>query len=245
MRTMRTILAATAALSLAACEPPLPNSTMAGPVVTTPAQAAAAREAQLTGRMTELENGAMPRPRPIDTSGPSSTQNEAERLAEETRAALGIGGTPPPLPTPLETSPPELDRNNPSISQEQDFAAVSAERDIEADAERLRAARERYRVVRPEELELERPADTGPNIFAYALNDARPVGTEGAFRRGFGASAGRAEQRCAAYTSEDKAQEAFLGGGGPERDRLGLDPDGDGNACGWDPAVVRNLVRSQ
>jgi hypothetical protein len=30
-----------------------------------------------------------------------------------------------------------------------------------------------------------------------------------------------------------------LSNGGPERDRLGLDPDGDGFACYWDPTPFR------
>ena len=120
-------------------------------------------------------------------------------------------------------------------------AAVSAQRDIAADAERLRAAREQYRVATP--TELRRPDETGPNVFGYALGPARPVGTQGAYGRGLGASQGRAVTRCATYSSVDRAQEEFLAAGGPERDRLGLDPDGDGNACAWDPAVVRNLVR--
>ena len=233
MRTMRTILAAGAALTLAACEPPLPDSTVAGAGFTTPTRGDAAREAELTGR------SAAPLPTPL--GGP---QSEAERLAADARAALGLPARPAPLPGALGGAT-ELDRDNPSISQEQNFDVVSAERDIQADAERLRAAREQYRVVQPEELDLERPEESGPNIFAYALNDAQPVGTEGAYRRGLGASASRAAQRCAGYASMDVAQEDFLSAGGPDRDRLGLDPDGDGNACSWDPAVVRNLVRSQ
>ena len=41
----------------------------------------------------------------------------------------------------------------------------------------------------------------------------------------------------------DQAQSAFLDSGGPEKDRKGLDPDGDGFACGWDPTPFRNAVR--
>ena len=32
---------------------------------------------------------------------------------------------------------------------------------------------------------------------------------------------------------------AFLEAGGPKRDRKGLDPDGDGFACAWDPRPFR------
>ena len=37
----------------------------------------------------------------------------------------------------------------------------------------------------------------------------------------------------------DLAQIEFLERGGPARDRLGLDPDGDGYACAWDPTPFR------
>jgi hypothetical protein len=38
----------------------------------------------------------------------------------------------------------------------------------------------------------------------------------------------------------DQAQSDFILAGGPQKDRKGMDPDGDGYACGWDPAVYRN-----
>jgi hypothetical protein len=40
------------------------------------------------------------------------------------------------------------------------------------------------------------------------------------------------------------AQIAFLERGGPKRDTLGLDPDGDGFACYWDPAPFRKAVNN-
>ena len=41
---------------------------------------------------------------------------------------------------------------------------------------------------------------------------------------------------CAAWPSPEAAQRAFLAQGGPQRDPLGLDPDGDGRVCGWTPS---------
>lgn len=38
---------------------------------------------------------------------------------------------------------------------------------------------------------------------------------------------------CAAFASSAAAQRAFESQGGPQRDPQGLDPDGDGRACGW------------
>ena len=43
---------------------------------------------------------------------------------------------------------------------------------------------------------------------------------------------------CAAYRTPIAAQRAFIAEGGPERDRLGLDPDGDGYACSYRPAAA-------
>lgn len=42
---------------------------------------------------------------------------------------------------------------------------------------------------------------------------------------------------CTAYATPRAAQAEFTARGGPERDPLGLDPDGDGNACGYRPGM--------
>ena len=39
------------------------------------------------------------------------------------------------------------------------------------------------------------------------------------------------------------AQAAFIARGGPAVDPLGLDPDGDGFVCGWDPAPYRAAAK--
>lgn len=239
MTRLPLLAAALAMLTISACAPPPPYSNAQGPGFDTPAQAALRRDAQLAGTA-PLQPYAPPGP----VTGGDFT--DAQTLANDTRTALGqpiYPGTSgfDPIAAPGPTFPVDLDRDNPSISQEQDFDVVSQERGIEADAERLRQARAQYQVVTP--TEIQRPADVGPNIFGYALNGSRPVGTSGAYGRGLIASAGRAAPKCATYSSADLAQGAFLTAGGPERDRLGLDPDGDGNACSWDPAVVRNLVQ--
>ncbi|WP_374289987.1 hypothetical protein [Paenirhodobacter enshiensis] len=46
-------------------------------------------------------------------------------------------------------------------------------------------------------------------------------------------------QACLKYRGPDLAQIAFVKAGGPGKDPLGLDPDGDGYACGWDPTPFR------
>ncbi len=127
--------------------------------------------------------------------------------------------------------------NNPGISDEQDFGAVAERESIQSDRERLEAQREAYRVIPPEPIA--RPGDTGPNIVAYAINTTNGVGEQVYSRSGFNAQ-NRFLRNCAKYPSSDLAQRDFLERGGPQRDRLGLDPDGDGFACYWDPAPFRS-----
>ncbi|MEM7489563.1 MAG: hypothetical protein AAF390_10625 [Pseudomonadota bacterium] len=246
-RPFRSAVLCGALLALAACDPPLPNSGPQGAGFDTPAQVNARREAALTqGTPTPAQTIAPPTataelPAQIGPApgGFGSPRSEAEDIAAQTRAALG-------RPAAIEPAAPvtaDLDRDNPELSREQDFEVVSQQRDIEADAERLRAARRQYQLVTP--VELQRPDDNGPNIIAYALNRAQPRGASGSFARNPLASNRRAEDRCLRYRTADVAQEDFLAAGGPERDRFGLDPDGDGNACAWDPATYVDLVRGQ
>ncbi len=130
----------------------------------------------------------------------------------------------------------QVNLNNPGISDEQEFAAVSGRETIESDAERIARQREARVVIEPQSLPT-RPSNAGPNIVAYALSTTNSVG-QPIYNRA-GASQSRAERNCARYASPDRAQEAFLAGGGPARDREGLDPDGDGFACSWNPAPFR------
>ncbi len=126
-------------------------------------------------------------------------------------------------------------QDNVGISDEQDFAAVTARETIESDAERLARNRQQYVQIAPGPLP-QRPADTGPNIVAFALSTTNPVGTPVYPRSGRSGDWARA---CANFASPDLAQQAFLERGGPERDRMGVDPDGDGFACTWDPRPFR------
>ncbi|PZO67794.1 MAG: hypothetical protein DI498_02085 [Paracoccus denitrificans] len=44
---------------------------------------------------------------------------------------------------------------------------------------------------------------------------------------------------CASFANPPAAQLAFLQRGGPAQDPMGIDPDGDGFVCGWNPAPYR------
>lgn len=129
---------------------------------------------------------------------------------------------------------------NTGISDEQDFNAVAARETIESDAERIARNRAEYVVVQPKDLP-QRPGDTGPNIVEFALATNHAPGVQMYRRSGMGLR--DSNSACAKYASPDQAQQEFLARGGPERDRLNLDPDGDGFACAWDPRPFRNALR--
>ncbi len=141
----------------------------------------------------------------------------------------------PSNPAPVIVTSPA---GNAEISDEQDFEAVSGRQTIESDAERLEANRARYTVIQPTELPTRGQT---PNIVAYALKTNNPVGVR-LYRRVLG-NKGRAARACSKYATADLAQQAFLARGGPIRDTKGLDPDGDGFACSWDPTPFRRSVQ--
>jgi hypothetical protein len=80
----------------------------------------------------------------------------------------------------------------------------------------------------------------GVNIALFAQQTDNAVG-ERRYSRGVGAQV-TGLGNCGRFRDQDAAQRAFLAGGGPERDRYGIDPDGDGFACRWDPTPYRQLT---
>lgn len=148
-------------------------------------------------------------------------------------APVLVGAVPTANPTVPATA-------GTGISDEQDFAAVSSRESIESDAARRAQQASQYQVVQPTALP-PAPADTGPNIVQYALSAPNAKGQEWYSRFAF-AGEGRQRRNCGRYASPDEAQRDFLARGGPERDPRGLDPDGDGFACAWDPAPFRAAV---
>jgi len=174
-------------------------------------------------------------------------------------AAAGIGqaaAVPAPAPTPantgtdpgrtqgLDASPtnaaPVIANNPGGISDEQSFDAVSGRETIESDAQRRAAQAAAREQVQPTAVP-QRPSSTGPNIVEYAINAPNVKGQEW-YSRSLLSGQGRFQRNCAGYASPDEAQRDFLARGGPERDRRGIDPDGDGFACGWDPAPFKRAA---
>lgn len=162
------------------------------------------------------------------------TPRQIETVSASNQMSAGAAEAGAPL------AAPGMFANNPTISDEQSFDAVSSRETIASDAERLERNRELYTLVQPEALP-ERPGGGGPNIVAYALATTNTVG-QPLYSRSR-PSQERFSRACAAYPSPDRAQEAFLENGGPERDRQGMDPDGDGFACYWDPRPFRAARR--
>lgn len=130
--------------------------------------------------------------------------------------------------------------NGAAISDTQDFAAVTARVTPEQDAARLEALRKQYKFIDPSQVTLPKRSG-GVNVVKYALETTNKVG-EKMYSR-FNPLGAITSQACRAYSVPDEAQAAFLKAGGPRRDPLGLDPDGDGFACNWSPEFYRSLVK--
>ncbi|MBJ2153389.1 hypothetical protein [Paracoccus sp. IB05] len=142
-------------------------------------------------------------------------------------------------PAGIKEESGELIHSNPTISDENDFTAVAARESIASDAERIARNRAEYVVVQPGALPV-RPGESGPNIVEFALATTHAPGVQ-MYNRS--RSSKDPMVACAKYTSPDLAQQDFLARGGPDKDRQGLDPDGDGFACGWDPRPFRTALQ--
>ena len=180
---------------------------------------------------------------PLTSSTLPRANNTGEELAAETRARLAEtsanSGQDVVHASPSNPAPQTVATAN-GISEENDFNAVGNARSIDDDAQLIAQNRAQYQVVQPTALPT-RSGNVGPNIVEYALSTKHPVGTQVHSRVGINKSA-KFERNCAKYPSPDIAQADFLEKGGPSRDKLGLDPDGDGFACAWNPQPFRTAV---
>lgn len=229
---MRFLLPCAALVALSACSPTIPDSA-AGVGFNDYDEfqrQQQARDAALTG-------SALPPPQavstePLGASGAQTTSRVASTTAQtaaSTDTQAGVVQASPSNPAPVLRSG--------GISAENDFGAVSAQRSIESDAALRARNKEQYQVIQPTALPT-RQGGSGPNIVSYALQTSHPKGQRLYRRSGFNAQA-KFQRNCAKFASPDMAQSAFLAAGGPKKDRQGLDPDGDGYACAWDPAPFR------
>ncbi len=246
--TIRYLLILLALSALAACQPAVPDSgagvvnTGRGVGFDSPESLAArlARDAELSGTAIV---GTTSAPQSAGTiravSDPAGLDAELAQVARQNDAdaARANSGQAVVNASPSNSAPVIL--NNPGISDENNFDAVASRQSIESDAARIASNRSQYEVIQPTALPTRR-GNAQPNVVQYALETSHPRGTK-VHRRTNIASASRTQRNCAQYNSADEAQIDFLSFGGPERDRKALDPDGDGYACGWDPAPFRRV----
>ncbi len=197
----------------------------------------------------------------LEAGRPSPTPTDP-RIGEETLAVLAatrsgagpsnVSGTAPvssaggagsvagnSLGAPLSATGAVVSTSidNPNISDEQNFNAVAGRQSIESDAQRIQQQRLTRQEVAPVPVPT-RSSNGRPNVVAYALTTQNRVG-EPLYSRSGNSSSSQFQRACARFATADQAQEEFLAQGGPERDRRGLDPDGDGFACFWDPTPFR------
>lgn len=257
---MRAWLPLMAILGLAACDPQIPDSGAgAGPdsyggaearlrrdsaLAASPGQAAPIPAAGPVATTTASADAAAATAPPTGAPSAAEIDRALGRAPATASAAPGIAA-PAPVetavisPTPGQSAvitPAPGAPGGPRISDENDFRAVSARESIESDAERLARQRSQFQQI-PVQALPERPQDTGPNLAQFALETTNAPG-EKVYRRGF-TSQRKYDRACASQPSAAKAQQAFLAAGGPQTDRLGMDPDGDGFACAWDPRPFR------
>ncbi len=210
---MRLFVPALMVLALGACDPKVPDS---GAGVgfggySSYEQQQAAREAELRGQ----------------TAPPS------DAISGET-----VTTTTPPAEQTQQVATPAASTNNVGISDEQDFGAVSGRESIESDRERLEQQRAQYVQIEPTAVPTG-GGGRGASVVEFALSTTNRVG-DAQYRRSKVFAQSRFIKNCLKYPSPDLAQAEFLKNGGPQKDRSGLDPDGDGFACSWDPQPFRN-----
>ena len=224
---MRWILGLGAALALSACDVPVPDS----------GAGVGFDNSNFKPRIFDEPLNATATPLPPAQSVSSETLSVLAATAPAQPAAAsdatGVVEASPSNPAPVRVE------NAAGISNENDFAAVDARRSIEADAQRRQEIAAQYQQVEATALP-QRDGGAGPNIVEYAVLSKNPLGNRVYRRFGLNA-ANRFTRNCRTYPSADQAQIDFLTRGGPERDPRGLDPDGDGYACDWDPTPFQRL----
>lgn len=231
---------------LAACSPSIPDSA-AGVGFDNSNEAQLAREAALnTGQPLALP-GVISDETPsggVTTDGTVNTATEpaiplvvpqsaagagaGADIAAQTAAALALST---PGPAPLATVASGFSGAGSATapaSGQNDLATTSSASGGDANA----TERTQYVVVAP-------PAPR--NVIEYAQTTDNPLGNRIYSRSGFN-SASKAARNCAKYATPEQAQSAFLNKGGPQKDRQGLDPDGDGYACTWNPVLFRQAT---
>lgn len=236
----RFALTASAAFALAACQPQVPDSAK-GVGFESYSDYMRRRDGELAGGSPILPGPVISRERPSDGVPMAGAILPSGSVTAAPLPAVGAAPADRPRGDTIagvasQTGEIARQGGRPGISDEQEFSAVAARESIQSDAERLRRQREQYVVVEPTALP-QRSGEQGPNIVQFALSTTHSPGAKVYSRLGLRLRS--YESACSPFSSADLAQEEFLRRGGPERDPMGVDPDGDGFACGWDPRPFR------
>lgn len=222
-----------AGLMLAACEPSVPNS---GVGFGNYEDYLRTREAELQGQkapaqaapvMTEPLNGGG-----YGTSGYGATPVTSPAGIAAQQAAADGSATPPAQGTIGADTLAALKATAPAGDTGPAETSASGAPAASGDAGAPLNAMAPGTPMSPAATAAATKGAAGPNLAAYALGATNQPGQK-LYDRGVHLTTSKAA--CARYVSPDLAQMAFLKRGGPVRDPLNLDPDGDGFACGWDP----------
>jgi hypothetical protein len=151
---------------------------------------------------------------PIPAPAPSPTNVDAEGVPYET-VTVNVDDTTPAA-QPATTAAPAPGLFEPSLSVPTEGEAPKKKRETKAPTQV--ALKEREKAL---------------NLREYGATQTHLVG-EKVYSRS--ASKYESGNNCDQYTVPEIAQIAFLNAGGPKRDNLLLDADGDGFACAWVPA---------
>lgn len=145
----------------------------------------------------------------------------AEYLQQREQALHGRGPVPDAIPVQLPVRAPTA----------AEIAGVPAKKPGQA------TVTTRPVTVRPGTAAPVTASGATPVLVRYAHQESQNPGQTKYPRSGVSANA--AARACLAFPSVNAAQTAFIAAGGPVIDPRGLDPDGDGFVCGWDPRPYR------
>lgn len=135
------------------------------------------------------------------------------------------------VPPGAQATPLDADTLNLTLFtiEQQKIDAAIAQRELDA-------ARAQLVIVEPGAVP---QATEGVNIALFAQQTTNAVGERRYSRPVTARVSGTGN--CRRFSTPEQAQRVFLSSGGPQRDTYGLDPDGDGFACNFDPAPYRRL----
>lgn len=174
----------------------------------------------------------------VETDMTTSLSNAVEAAIAESEIAAPSTSVETEIAmvqTPIPSDPNSISTDDGSLDlNAETFAEQEAKRNAAAIA--LAAARDQLVIIEAGSLP---EVMAGVNIAQFARTTTNAVG-EKLYRRPIIKNRFSSAE-CRKFQSPDDAQRNFLANGGPEKDPLNLDPDGDGFACKWSPVVYRLL----